>query len=110
MKNYNIKHICFDLDGTLVNSFDTILHSTVKTLKDLNIDNTLIDNDLRKRIGHHFSDIFSELKINVADIEHFISIYKQNYFNFIEQSELYPFVTETLNELKFLRTDLLGMK
>jgi len=99
-KKIPIKHICFDLDGTLVNSFDTILNATLKTLKQLNIGNSLRENDLRIRIGHHFSDIFKELKIDVADIEHFISIYKQNYFDFIEQSELYPFVKETLAELK----------
>jgi len=99
-KKIPIKHICFDLDGTLVNSFDTILNSTIKTLKQLNIGNSLRESDLRIRIGHHFSDIFKELKIDVADIEHFISIYKENYFDFIDQSELYPFVKETLTELK----------
>jgi len=99
-KKIPIKHICFDLDGTLVNSFDTILNSTIKTLKQLNIGNSLRESDLRIRIGHHFSDIFKELKIDVADIEHFISIYKENYFDFIDQSELYPFVKETLTKLK----------
>ncbi|RPI73954.1 MAG: HAD family hydrolase [Ignavibacteriales bacterium] len=95
-----IKHICFDLDGTLVNSFETILNTTIKTLKELNINNSLIEDDLRLRIGHHFSDIFNELKIDVADIEHFISIYKQYYFDFIDKSELYPSVKETLEEIK----------
>lgn len=99
-KKIPIKHICFDLDGTLVNSFDTILNATLKTLKQLNIGNSLIENDLRIRIGHHFSDIFKELKIDVADIEYFISIYKQNYFDFINQSELYPSTKKTLAELK----------
>jgi phosphoglycolate phosphatase/pyrophosphatase PpaX len=99
-KKIPIKHICFDLDGTLVNSFDTILNATLKTLKQLNIGNSLIENDLRIRIGHHFSDIFKELKIDVADIEYFISIYKQNYFDFINQSELYPSIKKTLAELK----------
>ncbi|HSP88081.1 MAG TPA: HAD family hydrolase [Ignavibacteriaceae bacterium] len=99
-KKIPIRHICFDLDGTLVNSFDTILNSTIKTLKDLNIGSSLMEKDLRVRIGHHFSDIFKELKIDVTDIEHFISIYKENYFDFIHQSELYPFVKETLSILK----------
>jgi phosphoglycolate phosphatase len=99
-KKNTISHICFDLDGTLVNSFDTILNSTVETLKQLNIKNSLIDGDLRIRIGYHFSDIFNELKIDVSDIEHFISIYKANYFDFIDQSELYPSVSETLAVLK----------
>lgn len=99
-KKIPIKHICFDLDGTLVNSFDTILNATIKTLKELNISSTMADADLRIRIGHHFSDIFKELKIDVADIEHFIGIYKKNYFDFINQSELYPGVEETIKEIK----------
>ncbi|MFI5237877.1 MAG: HAD family hydrolase, partial [Ignavibacteriales bacterium] len=32
-----IKHICFDLDGTLVDSKDTILKSTQSALNQLNI-------------------------------------------------------------------------
>ncbi len=99
-KKIPINHVCFDLDGTLVNSFDTILNSTIKTLKKLNVENLLNENDLRIRIGHHFADIFKELKINVTDIEHFISIYKQYYFDFIDQSHLYPFVEKTLAGVK----------
>lgn len=96
----NIRHISFDLDGTLVNSFDTILNTTLKTLEELNISNSVSVAELRIRIGHHFSDIFRDLKIDVTDIEHFIAIYKKNYFDFISQSELYPGVKETLNNLK----------
>ena len=95
-----IKHICFDLDGTLVNSFDTILNAILKALKQLNIRNSINENELRIRIGHHFSDIFRDLKIDVVDIEHFISIYRENYFDFIDQSELYPSTEETLAGLK----------
>ncbi|PJB00688.1 MAG: phosphoglycolate phosphatase, partial [Ignavibacteria bacterium CG_4_9_14_3_um_filter_36_18] len=33
MSNYkNIKHVCFDLDGTLMDSHKTIYKTTVKTL------------------------------------------------------------------------------
>jgi phosphoglycolate phosphatase/pyrophosphatase PpaX len=99
-KKILIKHICFDLDGTLVDSFKTILNSTLKTLKELNINSSITENDFRLRIGHHFTDIFKDLSIDVADIEHFINIYKQNYFSFINQSELYPGVDEILSELK----------
>ncbi len=95
-----VRHICLDLDGTLVDSFGTILNSTIKTLKQLNINNTVLEADLRIRIGHHFSDIFRDLKIDVTDIEHFISIYKTFYFEFINDSTLYPNVEETLSELK----------
>lgn len=100
MKKIPIKHICFDLDGTLVNSFETILNTTLKTLEQLNISNSMAEKDLMIRIGHHFSDIFRELNIDVTDIEHFIGIYKENYFDFIGQSELYPSVKETMTKLK----------
>ena len=95
-----IRHICFDLDGTLVDSFRTIFNSTLETLRQLNINNAVSENDFRIRIGHHFIDIFRDLKINVTDMEHFIKIYKGHYFDFIDHSKLYPFVEETLSSLK----------
>jgi len=96
----NIKHICFDLDGTLVDSFSTIFNSTLRTLKQLNINDPVSEKDFKIRIGHHFIDIFRDLNINVTDVEHFIEIYKSYYFDFIDQSELYPLVIETLSTLK----------
>ncbi len=51
-------------------------------------------------IGKHFVDIFRELKIEVNDFEHFISIYKSIYFDYINDSNLYPEVEETLKYLK----------
>lgn len=86
----NINHICFDLDGTLMNSYNTIYLSTVKTLDLLKIPASIEEPEFYKRIGHHFLDIFNDLNINIPDIEHFINIYKSNYFNFIDESTLYP--------------------
>jgi len=100
IKKMQIKHVCFDLDGTLVDSFRTIFNATLKTLKQLKINNAMGENDFRIRIGHHFKDIFRDLKIDVPDIEGYINIYKQYYFDFIDQSELYPLVTETLSSMK----------
>ncbi len=100
IKKIQVNHVCFDLDGTLVDSFRTIFNATLKTLKQLKINNPVGENDFRIRIGHHFKDIFRDLKIDVPDIENFINIYKQYYFDFINQSELYPFVIETLSSLK----------
>ena len=99
-KKIPVKHICFDLDGTLINSFRTILNSTLKALRELNIHNPIIENDFRIRIGYHFIDIFKDLNIDVADVEHFINIYKKYYFDFIDESEPYPSVKETLFELR----------
>ncbi len=98
--NKNIKHVCFDLDGTLINSYNTIYKSTVKTLNELKINEPLIEEEFHKRIGHHFVDIFNEMKIPVTDFEIFINIYKNCYFDFIDESEVYPGVEETLNILR----------
>jgi phosphoglycolate phosphatase-like HAD superfamily hydrolase len=95
-----IKHICFDLDGTLIDSFHTIYKATLKTLRHLNIPADLPEAGLYRRIGHHFIDIFDELKIPVTDVEHFIGIYKNFYFDFIGESEIYPGVEDTLRKIQ----------
>jgi phosphoglycolate phosphatase len=94
-----IKHVCFDLDGTLIDSYQTIYKTTVKTLEHLKIEEPLIETEFHKRIGHHFLHIFDELNIPVTDIEEFIDIYKGYYFDFIDESFLYNGVTEVLNQL-----------
>ena len=95
-----ITHVCFDLDGTLVDSRDTILESTKTALDKLRIDYDIPEEVFTNMIGKHFVDIFEELKIDVKDFEQFISIYKALYFDFIDLSVLYPGVEETLNYLK----------
>ena len=101
----SIKHICFDLDGTLVKSHKTIYKTTLKALNDLKIPTTNLDENLfYERIGHHFEDIFSEFNIPVTDFETFINVYKNQYFDFIEESFLYQNVNETLENLKSRNT------
>jgi phosphoglycolate phosphatase-like HAD superfamily hydrolase len=95
----DVNHICFDLDGTLIDSYDTIYKTTVKTLEVLNIPGTFSKKEFHKRIGQHFFDIFQELKIPVPDVEHFINIYKSFYFDFIDDSILYKGVPEVLEYL-----------
>jgi len=108
----NIHHVCFDLDGTLIDSYMTIYKTTIKTLEVLNIPGTFSEEDFSMRIGHHFENIFRELNIPVPDIEHFINIYKPYYFDFIDDSKLYPGVTEVLEYLnrKGIKVSLLTTK
>jgi len=95
-----IKHICFDLDGTLVDSKVTILKSTKKALDSLNISYNISEEEFNNMIGMHFVDIFIKLNIEVKDFEKFISIYKSLYFDYIPDSILYHGVKETLEHLK----------
>jgi phosphoglycolate phosphatase len=100
VKMKKIRHICFDLDGTLIDSYRTIYKTTVKTLMHLNIEEPLLEFEFHKRIGHHFLHIFSDLNIPVTDIEEFIDIYKGYYFDYIDDSVIYPGVTQVLGRLK----------
>lgn len=107
-----IKHVSFDLDGTLVNSYNTIYKSTLKTLEYLKIPCEVIEAEFQQRIGYHFADIFKELSIPVTDIEHFITLYKSFYFDFIKDSELYPSAEKTIKKLyeKDVKISLLTTK
>ena len=97
-----IKHICFDLDGTLVRSAKTIYKTTIKTLDELGISYSLPEEKFNQMIGQHFKDIFEFFGIVVPDFEYFIKVYKSNYFNFMNDSELYEGTMETLEKLKSL--------
>jgi HAD superfamily hydrolase (TIGR01549 family) len=112
LNNNTITHLCFDLDGTLVDSRDTILKSTKAALDQLNIPHSIPENIFTNMIGKHFVDIFEELKINVPDFEMFISIYKELYFDFIDSSYLYNGVEETVEFLskKHIKVSLLTTK
>jgi HAD superfamily hydrolase (TIGR01549 family) len=107
-----ITHVCFDLDGTLVNSGNSILESTKTALDKLQISHNIPEDVFTNMIGMHFVDIFEELKIDVLDFEQFISVYKALYFDFIDLSVLYPGVEETLNYLsrKQIKVSLLTTK
>ncbi len=97
--NHNIKHVCFDLDGTIIDSYSTIYKTTVKTLQILNITKSLPEDEFYKRIGHHFVDIFREMNIPMNDFDEFIGIYKEHYFDFIDESKIFPGVVDTLEFL-----------
>jgi HAD superfamily hydrolase (TIGR01549 family) len=95
-----INHVCFDLDGTLVRSAKTIYKTTINTLNQIGINHHLPEAEFNKMIGQHFHDIFRHFAVDVPDFEYFIRIYKKNYFNFMDDSDLYDSVYETLSSLK----------
>lgn len=95
-----IKHCCFDLDGTLVDSNKTIYNSTAYALGKLGIDFNVSEDLFALKIGQHFVDIFNAFNIDVPDFEKFITIYKINYFEQMEYSKAYNGVEETLASLK----------
>ena len=95
-----IKHCCFDLDGTLVDSNKTIYEATAYSLKELGIDFNVNEEAFALKIGQHFIDIFNAFSIDVLDFEKFITIYKKNYFEQMEYSKMYEGVEETLSALK----------
>jgi phosphoglycolate phosphatase/pyrophosphatase PpaX len=95
-----IKHVSFDLDGTLLNSHKTIFKTTLKTLEHLNIKGVIEEKKFYSMIGHHFINIFNDLQIVVPDIDQFIDIYKRFYFDFISESEILPGALEILGYLK----------
>lgn len=107
-----ITHICFDLDGTLVDSKETILESTKAALDQLKINYRIDKNVFTNVIGMHFVDIFERMQIDVKDFEQFISVYKGLYFDFMNSSYLYQGVEETLNYLsrKQIKVSLLTTK
>ncbi len=95
-----IKHVTFDLDGTLINSGSTIYKTTLKALNVLNIKAVIKEKEFNRMIGAHFINIFNELKIVVKDFNQFIDIYKGFYFDFIDDSKFYPGVIEILQYLQ----------
>lgn len=104
--------VIFDLDGTLMSSHETIYKATVQSLNKLDIPGEIPHDKFYSRIGLHFEDIFNEFGIPVIDFEEFINVYKSIYFDFIDSSEIYPGVRETLKKIKSLeiKTALLTTK
>jgi len=99
MKN-KIDLIVFDLDGTLLESSNSIYKSVISTFEHLNQKVEIPKEEMDKRIGMHFKPIFEELNIPVDDIEEFIEVYKKYYFEYINETMIYPAVTNTLETLK----------
>lgn len=95
-----IKHIVFDLDGTLTDSSSTIYKTAIATFEQLGMSVSFPKIELDKRIGAHFKEIFDDFDIHVEDLEQYINLYKKIYFDFIDDTFLYPDVEEVLVRLR----------
>lgn len=96
----NIKHICFDLDGTLIDSHKTIYKATVKALNEIGIKNKIDEKKFYNTIGLHFLDIFNVFGVLVEDFNKFISIYKSHYFDYIDYSKPFDNIEDIFGYLK----------
>lgn len=95
-----IDFVVFDLDGTLVSSHETIYKATLHALKEVGIKNNIPHQQFLNMIGMHFEDIFRELGFRVPDFEYFLKIYKSIYFDYMNESVLYPEVINSIDRLK----------
>ncbi|MDP4174394.1 MAG: HAD-IA family hydrolase [Bacteroidota bacterium] len=95
-----IKSVVFDLDGTLMSSNSTIYKCTLRTFEEFNILAEMPEDEFNNKIGLHFGDIFRDFNIDVPDIEEFITRYKTHYFDFIDDTYVFPNVVDTLKYLK----------
>ncbi len=100
MKKFNINTVVFDLDGTLIKSHATIYEATVRTFKEFGRNVNIPKDKFYSLLGHHFTDMFEKLNIEVKDINHFIDVYKTFYFDYIDLSEPYSGVRNMLDTLK----------
>lgn len=105
MKKYDL--VVFDMDGTLFDSADTIYKAAVKTFEVLGMKDVVFPREkFNNYIGAHFQDIFNDFRINVGDIEHYIEIYRDIYFDYIDDTKFYPGIPELLMDLQKSGTKL----
>lgn len=97
--NRKISLLIFDLDGTLMDSGDTIYESTLQSFAENGIEGTMDRVRFNKMIGAHFEDIFVDFGIAVPNFEKFLETYKYLYFLNIHMSRFYPGVLDTLDTL-----------
>lgn len=100
MTDRQIKLVVFDLDGTLINSHETIYFTFTHTLKELGYFPKIDKQKFIKLLGFHFNEILEGVGIKEINFDKFINIYKNHYFDYINKSEIYPGVINTLAKLK----------
>lgn len=99
-KRLKFEHYCFDMDGTLIDSYKTIYNAMILTLDEQKIPHSINEIEFIKRIGQHFKDIFEAFNVDVNDFDSYLKLYKNIYMEQMNHSRLYPGVLEVLTELK----------
>lgn len=96
----DIKHLCFDLDGVLIDSLPLMNKSWKRVQENLDINQSF--EEYRKHIGIPFGEILTLLKISKNKHESIKTLY--NYYSRKHHGEvsLFPKVRETLESLKNL--------
>ena len=95
------EYIFFDLDGTLTDSEPGIVNAALYTLEKYNI-SVNEKEELRKFIGPPLQDSFStDYGFNEEEVEEAIATFREYYAEKgIFENEVYPGITEVLEELK----------
>ena len=97
-----IAAVVFDLDGTLVDTHNDILHSVMVALEDQGI-TKYTPQDLHKFLGYPLAELYSEIVPDgdAKGLQRFVHIYRANYCDHCtDTSKLYPGAIETLDALK----------
>jgi HAD superfamily hydrolase (TIGR01549 family) len=98
--NNSVELVVFDLDGTLVKSDQTIFNTMRLALDKIGVKDELNNELFANAIGHHFKDMFDAMNVVVERYDEFVTNYKSHYFDFIDQSILYPNAEMILKWLK----------
>ena len=94
----NVKHICFDLDGVLINSLGVMEKSWIGCCKELDI--KIEFSEYKKHIGVPFYDILNVLKIEKELWENLKEIYDNISTNSIEEIIKFEGIDLMFNKLE----------
>lgn len=95
-----IKHLCFDLDGTLIDSLLLMSKSWEQVQKDFNVNQSF--KEYKKYIGIPFDEILTLLKIPKNKHASIKTLYNDYSKKHHREVNLYPKIKETLRLLKDL--------